>query len=299
MLEAARRSPARPRVGRSCLRPSSRRAGPPAFAGLLESGAAERLRLDPLDEDATAEIAALYAPGGVAVPMRTLLAESEGLPLRIHRAASGWAQAQVAERLEAATEETAVDQHGLREGRAKVAGGIAELRLTWSAGAATSSRSRPDPSEPQVCPYRGLAPFDAAHAEYFFGRERLVAELVARLVGLDPARRRRSLGQRQVLGGARRPPAGAGRRRRPGLGGLAPGGDAPGRAPAGRALAGPGPGGARGGDEGAAPWIADALERLPDGERLVLLIDQFEEAFVACRDQAEREAFFDAGRGRR
>ena len=26
----------------------------------------------------------------------------------------------------------------------------------------------------------------------------------------------------------------------------------------------------------------------------MLLIDQFEEAFVACRDQAEREAFFDS-----
>ena len=38
-------------------------------------------------------------------------------------------------------------------------------------------------SAPEVCPFRGLAPFDAAHAEYFFGRERLVAELVARLVG--------------------------------------------------------------------------------------------------------------------
>ena len=36
--------------------------GPPAFAGLLESGAAQRLRLDPLGEDAAAEIAALYAP---------------------------------------------------------------------------------------------------------------------------------------------------------------------------------------------------------------------------------------------
>ena len=48
------------------------------------------------------------------------------------------------------------------------------------------------------------------------------------------------------------------------------------------------------GGEDAAPWIADALERLAPGERLVLLIDQFEEAFVACRDQAEREAFFDA-----
>ena len=36
---------------------------------------------------------------------------------------------------------------------------------------------------PAVCPFLGLATFDAAHAEYFFGRERLVAELVARLVG--------------------------------------------------------------------------------------------------------------------
>ena len=66
--------------------------GPPAFAGLLQSGVAERLRLDPLDEDATAEIAALYAPAeGVAMPLETLIAESEGVPLRIHRAAGGWA----------------------------------------------------------------------------------------------------------------------------------------------------------------------------------------------------------------
>ncbi len=74
--------------------------GPPAFAGLLESGAAERLRLDPLGEEATAEIAALYAPAeGVAMPLRTLIAESEGVPLRIHRAADEWARAEAAERL--------------------------------------------------------------------------------------------------------------------------------------------------------------------------------------------------------
>ena len=36
---------------------------------------------------------------------------------------------------------------------------------------------------PVVCPYKGLASFDTEDAEYFFGRERLVAELVARLVG--------------------------------------------------------------------------------------------------------------------
>ena len=34
-----------------------------------------------------------------------------------------------------------------------------------------------------TCPFKGLAPFEAADAELFFGRERLVAELVARLVG--------------------------------------------------------------------------------------------------------------------
>ena len=32
-----------------------------------------------------------------------------------------------------------------------------------------------------VCPYKGLAPFDAEDEEFFFGRERLVTELVARL----------------------------------------------------------------------------------------------------------------------
>jgi hypothetical protein len=34
-----------------------------------------------------------------------------------------------------------------------------------------------------VCPYKGLARFEASDAEFFFGRERLVAELVTHLVG--------------------------------------------------------------------------------------------------------------------
>ena len=71
--------------------------GPPAFAD-----AAQRLALRPLRVEAAAEIAELYAPAdGVAMPLETLMADSEGVPLRVHRAASGWAQAQAAERLEA------------------------------------------------------------------------------------------------------------------------------------------------------------------------------------------------------
>ena len=43
-----------------------------------------------------------------------------------------------------------------------------------------------------VCPFKGLASFEPADADYFFGRERLVAELVARLVGAGFPRHRRA-----------------------------------------------------------------------------------------------------------
>ena len=34
-----------------------------------------------------------------------------------------------------------------------------------------------------ACPFKGLASFDVDDAEFFYGRERLVAEMVARLAG--------------------------------------------------------------------------------------------------------------------
>ena len=47
--------------------------------------------------------------------------------------------------------------------------------------------ARPDRRSPRraqaACPFKGLEPFDVGDAELFFGRERLVAELVARLPG--------------------------------------------------------------------------------------------------------------------
>ena len=269
--------------------------GPPAFAALLESGAAQRLRLDPLSEDATAEIAALYAPAeGVAMPLRTLVAESDGVPLQIHRAAGEWARAEVAEHLAAATGRAAGDRGDLRAAEAAITGGVVELQTARERTRLYAVEEPPDPSEPAVCPFRGLAPFDPAHAEYFFGRERLVAELVARLVGSTLL---------AVVG-----PSGSGKSSavRAGLlpalaDGVVPGSESwrravmrPGERPLAelsRALARAVP---EAGGEDAAPWIADALDRLEPGERLVLLIDQFEEAFVACRDQAERAAFFDA-----
>jgi WD40 repeat protein/DNA-binding SARP family transcriptional activator len=269
--------------------------GPPAFAALLEGGATQRLRLDALGEDAAAEIAALYAPAeGVVIPVRTLIAESEGVPLRIHRAAGEWARAEAAERLTATTGHAADDRTGLRAAQAAIAGGVVDLQTAGERTRLYAVEEPPDPSELEICPFRGLAPFDAAHAEYFFGRERLVAELVARLVGSTLL---------AVVG-----PSGSGKSSavRAGLlpalaDGVVPGSEGwrravmrPGERPLAelsRTLARAVP---ETGSEHAAPWIADALDRLSAGERLVLLIDQFEEAFVACRDRTEREAFFDA-----
>ncbi len=268
--------------------------GPPAFAALLEGGAAQRLRLDPLTEDATAEIAALYAPAeGVAIPLRTLTATSDGVPLRIHRAAGEWARTEAAERLAATTARAAGDRGDLRKTQAAIAGGVADLQAAGERTRLYAVAEPRAPAEPEVCPFRGLAPFDAAHAEYFFGRERLVAELVARLVGSTLL---------AVVG-----PSGSGKSSavRAGLlpalaDGVVPGSERWRRAvlrPGGHPLAELSRTLARAvpeaGREDPAPWIADALERLPAGERLVLCIDQFEEAFVGCRDEAERGAFFD------
>ncbi len=58
----------------------------------------------------------------------------------------------------------------------------------WSGSSGSSSGSdvqlatRTDPNPTTVCPFRGLQAFGSDDAQWFFGRERLVAEVVARLV---------------------------------------------------------------------------------------------------------------------
>jgi WD40 repeat protein/DNA-binding SARP family transcriptional activator len=289
VLEAAATLAATPRDEPALLLVLHRdERGPPAFAD-----AVQRLVLRPLRVDAATEIAELYSPAeGVAIPPETLMAESDGVPLRVHRAASGWAQAQAAEQLQAAAGEAAVDQGGLRAARAKVAGGVADLQEARERTSLYLVAEPPDPTEPEICPFRGLAPFDSAHAEYFFGRERLVADLVARLVGCALI---------AVVG-----PSGSGKSSlvRAGLlpslaDAVLPGSERwrqvlmrPGEHPSAelaRALA---RAGLHQADEGEP--VGAALRSLRDEERLVLAVDQFEEIFTACREEHERVAFAEA-----
>jgi WD40 repeat protein/DNA-binding SARP family transcriptional activator len=260
---------------------------PPALA------AATRLRLGPLDDQAVAEIARLYLPLETdLIPVRALAAESAGVPLAIHRAAREWAGAQAAERLVATAGQAALGRSDLRAAEATVAGDVIDLQAVRERGRLylvdepeLGDRAPAD----AVCPFLGLATFDAAHADYFFGRERLVAELVARLVGAPLL---------AVVG-----PSGSGKSSalRAGLlpslaSGVLPGSERwrqavmrPGEHPLeelARAMVRVAP--------EAAGGVPALLATLAPGERQVLAVDQFEEAFTACRDEQERAAFLAA-----
>ena len=130
----------------------------------------------------------------------------------------------------------------------------------WSTSRAGSTESEEDGAPlPAVCPFLGLATFDRAHAEYFFGRERLVAELVARLVGSPLL---------AVVG-----PSGSGKSSavRAGLLPALASGVLPGSDVWAQALMRPGE-----------HPLATLDRTLPEsGERALLVVDQFEELFTA------------------
>ena len=134
------------------------------------------------------------------------------------------------------------------------------------------------------CPYKGLQSFDAGDAGHFFGRERLVAEIVARVPGTS------LLG---VVG-----PSGSGKSStvRAGLLPALAAGVLPGSERWPQVLLRPGdhPLAALGRALHPRRDVEGALAHVEPGARLLVVIDQFEEVFTACRDAAERTAFMDA-----
>jgi WD40 repeat protein/tRNA A-37 threonylcarbamoyl transferase component Bud32 len=165
---------------------------------------------------------------------------------------------------------------------ADLAGRVTDLQLAREhARVFAAGPAGPAPAETR--PFKGLASFEPVDADYFFGRERLVAELVARLVGA---------GFLGIVG-----PSGSGKSSvlRAGLLPALAGGVLPGSARWRRWLLRPGErpldelGAALG--SGAKDPLADALDALPAHERLLLAVDQLEELFTACRSEAERAAF--------
>lgn len=285
-----------------------RREAPPQLVAIAErlATAEQRRTLAPLDADAVRAIVALYAGRATdEAPVSDLLLESGGVPAAIHRVASQWARNSAAVRLRTSADRTAAGRRGLRDAEAALIGDVGDLELARERdrlyavdsidrdGASATSRT--------ICPYKGLAEFEAADADYYFGRERLIAELIARFVG------------GQFLGLVGDSGSGKSSALRAGLlpalsGGVLPGSDSwpqvllrPGEHPLAelsRAIARAVPHVDVPADDASVALDA-ALATLAAGRRLVVVVDQFEEVFNATRDDAERTAFIDLLTGER
>jgi WD40 repeat protein len=202
------------------------------------------------------------------------------------RAALEVAVDEASRRLVDVASRAAAGRSDLSEVEAELTGKVVDLQLAREQAQALAGPHTPTRLAAEgICPFKGLASFEPVDADYFFGRERLVAELVARLVGA---------GFLGIIG-----PSGSGKSSvlRAGLlpalaGGVLPGSEGwrrvllrPGEHPLAelrRVLV-----------SGASDPLAEALDTLPGGARLLLAVDQLEELFTACRSDVERTAFAD------
>ena len=98
------------------------------------------------------------------------------MPLAVQEVVAEWLRVEARRRLGEAALRAAAGRQELRALRQ-----IYEQRRRPPAG----SRPRPGGQRRRraVCPFKGLASFDVADADSFYGREQVVAELVARLPG--------------------------------------------------------------------------------------------------------------------
>jgi hypothetical protein len=128
-------------------------------------------------------IAALYLGAAVDALPSGLLESSDGVPRRVHEQVSEWAHAEAAKRLGGFASQAAVGRSDLRSVEGDLAASVVDLQFVREQArlfGAGPGRGAVEPEEP---PYKGLASFGEDDAEWFYGRERLVAELIARLAG--------------------------------------------------------------------------------------------------------------------
>ena len=252
------------------------------------------VRPAPLDLEDVRRIAGLYLGESADVLPASLLEATGGVPRRVHRQVSEWAYSEASRRLGAAASRAAAGRSGLRSVESELAGNVVDLQLIRERTRLYEGHDRGGAAETTASPFRGLAPFEPSDADLFFGRERLVADLVARLAGAS------LLG---VVG-----PSGSGKSSavRAGLipalaSGVLPGSDdwaiallRPGEHPLEAldgALRDALPEATHAGIPGTRAMVGDLREILPPDTHVLVVVDQFEEVFTTCRDEEERTRF--------
>jgi WD40 repeat protein/class 3 adenylate cyclase len=225
-------------------------------------------RLHPLDAEGVREIARLYAGADLQeVPLESIERASGGVPGRVHEVMSDWAEQEAARRLTAAAEFLAAERRE-RSADLEFANNVIGLKLARL----YSGEQRPLEPGADDCPYKGLASFDEDDARLFFGRERLVGELAARTVGagLLAVVGASGSGKSSVIAAGLVPSLRAG---------LLPGSQR------WRSFV------MRPGEHPLAALDSLSISSQARDERLVLVIDQFEELFTTCQDEDERSRF--------
>ena len=113
-----------------------------------------------------------------------------GVPLQVHELASEWAKERATRDVGEAADRSAAAQARLAGLRAEIAQSVdgiqhvlEQRRANMAPRHAEGERASPEGGATPPSPYKGLAAFEPSDAADFFGRERLVAELVARLAG--------------------------------------------------------------------------------------------------------------------
>lgn len=211
-----------------------------------------------------------------------LLRTSGGLPGRVHEDALALARRLTHERVEHDAVRATRMRSALTEARDSLADGLHQLRTTQD----------PPRADPATCPWKGLAAYGVQDAPWFAGRERVVAELLARLASA------RLLAVVGASGSGKSSLVRAGLLASLAAGAL-PGSETwtqlvmrPGPHPV-RELARVALQGRSSRDE-----VADLLEHLvfgPGGDAgRVLVVDQLEEVWTTCPDPGERQEFLEA-----
>ena len=233
--------------------------------------AGELLALRALEPDAAAALARFHtgARDDGDVPLDRIVAESGGVPGLVGQVAAAWTRAQAMRRVGDAAARTSAGRAEWRLAEDDLATGVVELQdARERAALAAPGRRLPG------CPFKGLASFDVEDAGVFFGRERLVADMVARLPGT------------RLMGVVGDSGSGKSSALRAGLLAALVEGVLPASASWPLALIRPG--------ERPLDALARATRELPARGRWILAVDQFEEVFTVCRDPGERAAFADA-----
>ena len=147
--------------------------------------------LSPLDRDAVRRIVAGYTgPPELDQAVDAVHRTVGGWPGPVHRAAAEWVHRAAVLRVAAATDRATRSADTLTQARADLADGVLALRDTVFGAGEFAGR----------CPWKGLAAYETADAPWFSGRERLVAELVARLAGARLLGVVGPSGSRQIVG---------------------------------------------------------------------------------------------------